>query len=79
MLRRLWAWLGTGRTRDGYYLRVEGEGGTVEYGVKTWEEFCRLVGSYHGRDREADRERARKMFEAFKVAVKPAGGTNGGG
>jgi hypothetical protein len=42
MLRRLWAWLvGTGHTRDGYYWRVEGQGGdAVEVGVKTWAELC---------------------------------------
>ena len=49
MLRRLWRWLvGAPTTRDGYYLRVESEAGTVEYGVKTWEEWCRRTpGAFH--------------------------------
>lgn len=43
-----------GRTRDGYYFRVESDSGCVETGVKTWAELCAVSGHEEWLDEGAD-------------------------
>lgn len=53
-----------------YYLRIEGDAGTVEWGCQTVEEFVALSGQRRGETAEE----IRRKFAMFRDALKKTGG-----